>query len=470
MQTIAIVGGGFAGTAMAIHLSRASKRPLRLIVIDPAETPGPGRAHSSPHPDHRLNGQPVMHSLYPESPLHFEHWLAASGTLAKDPRAIAEQGAIYARRQDFGRYLAQEFRRHQEGNPSASVLEHRRASVIALEPDPIRLQCLDGPLIQSDAVVLALGWGQVRAPAGLEAVSDHPAFIDDPWSLTRLRGIAPDQTVVLLGSGLTALDTMVTLAEQRHRGPIVTVSRRGRQPPTQPVLKSPLSSVWDLMNAWPVPWIERYGRPAGARQALHTFRAELERVRGQGLSDQAAFDGLRDAVRHFWPDWAPVEKRRFMRHLKAHYDLVRYRAPPQTRAIVDRLVSEGQLQAWAGRVEGATAGATGSIDLEIRLRGGQDVHRLRADALINCTGPQPRPSRSGNPLWLSLIARGWARDHPSGLGVDVDGQARLLDAEGRPVPRLYAVGPATIGQFGEISAAPHIARQVRELAMRLTSV
>jgi uncharacterized NAD(P)/FAD-binding protein YdhS len=99
---------------------------------------------------------------------------------------------------------------------------------------------------------------------------------------------------------------------------------------------------------------------------------------------------------------------------------------------------------------------------------------LEVDALINCTGPQPRPSRSDNPLWRSLIADGLARDHPSGLGIDVDGGSRIIDRAGQPVDWLFATGPITLGQFGEISAVPQITFRVlawtAEFAGRIPSL
>jgi uncharacterized NAD(P)/FAD-binding protein YdhS len=56
MSRIVILGGGFAGTACAIHLMR-DHPGLRaeLTVIEPRERLGAGLAYSAPAREHRIN-------------------------------------------------------------------------------------------------------------------------------------------------------------------------------------------------------------------------------------------------------------------------------------------------------------------------------------------------------------------------------------------------------------------------------
>ena len=114
-------------------------------------------------------------------------------------------------------------------------------------------------------------------------------------------------------------------------------------------------------------------------------------------------------------------------------------------------------------------GAGPAIDVDAVVARGRDPERLRVDAVVNCTGPGPLPSTSGNPLWTRLIADGLARDHPCGLGVDVDASCRLRGADGRVVDGLHAIGPPTLGTFGESTAVPFIARQVLDLVAGLAT-
>jgi uncharacterized NAD(P)/FAD-binding protein YdhS len=63
-----------------------------------------------------------------------------------------------------------------------------------------------------------------------------------------------------------------------------------------------------------------------------------------------------------------------------------------------------------------------------------------------------------------LLDRCDARLDPLGLGLDVDGECRLIGRNGEPDARLYAVGPITRGSFWESTAVPDIRDQVAAVA------
>ena len=52
--TIAILGGGLSGAAVAYHLARLDCA-ARIVVVEPRAELGRGLAYSATDPDHRLN-------------------------------------------------------------------------------------------------------------------------------------------------------------------------------------------------------------------------------------------------------------------------------------------------------------------------------------------------------------------------------------------------------------------------------
>ena len=117
----------------------------------------------------------------------------------------------------------------------------------------------------------------------------------------------------------------------------------------------------------------------------------------------------------------------------------------------------------AGRLRAAhKRGAGFEVTYESRQLG--SLETLRVDAIINCTGPQPRPSASRNPFWQTVLRDGVARDAACGAGIDVDMAGRLIDAQGRVHDRMFAIGPPTNGRFAEAIAVPYIVRGILEVA------
>ncbi|WP_187494179.1 FAD-dependent oxidoreductase, partial [Pantoea agglomerans] len=52
-QQIVIIGGGFTGTALAIHLARAGQAGLHVTVIEPRAQLAQGVAYGTTDPAHR---------------------------------------------------------------------------------------------------------------------------------------------------------------------------------------------------------------------------------------------------------------------------------------------------------------------------------------------------------------------------------------------------------------------------------
>jgi uncharacterized NAD(P)/FAD-binding protein YdhS len=68
------------------------------------------------------------------------------------------------------------------------------------------------------------------------------------------------------------------------------------------------------------------------------------------------------------------------------------------------------------------------------------------------------------PLIQALVASGFARADAQGLGLDVDGDCRVRDADGAAQDELYAVGPMTRGAFWEVTSVPDIRIQAADVA------
>lgn len=458
-----IVGGGFSGAACAIHLSRLSQEPLDIRVVEPRSELGRGIAHSATDADLRLNAPDHIHAPYPDAPADFAEWMARSGELQKDPQATASSGLVFARRGAFGRYMESELERHARSNPSSSRIEHIHSQAIGARPQSSRVEVelTGGQRVHADYCIIASGWNEVGTPRELSAITADWGWFGNPWLTDRFASIERHSPVLLIGSGLTASDTFAVLAARGHQGKVFALSRKGLRPASQNPHRSN-RSMWDRVFETQPPILRELDHSMSLRQTVALLRQKMEEVDPAASSWHVPFDEFRDAAWILWNAWSLKEQRQYLRHLKGWYDAFRFRNPPQTEAIVRAAVERGQLDFVAGRVRSTRKSAT-VFDVEIESRHDASHRVLHAGAVINCTGPQPRPSASSNPLWQSLVGSGVARDAACGVGVHVDMAGRLVDGQGRVHPRLFAVGPPTIGRFAEAIAVPYIVRGILEV-------
>jgi len=345
-RRVAMVGGGFTGASTAVQLVRASAVPLAITVVEPRERIGPGLAYSATDPDHRLNGPTWSHSIVPDDVGHFTRWCEANSIFVRDPEALAADGNAFVRRADYGDYLSDTLRAHEQWPATGSTIAHLRDRAVAAVSarDAMAIRTADGRTLESDMLVVATGNPLPRLQAPLaRSLAGHPSVIEDPLQPGRLAQVDSRARVLVVGSGLTALDIVSTLVRAGHRGDVVVVSRRGLRPRPQPPAAAPAAVDAAAAGAAQVP-LERimgavpgfllHDAPPTLRDWVRALRARIRELEARGESWHKGFDELRDVVWRAWPLLPAAEQRRFLRTMRTWYDVHRFRAPPQNDALV----------------------------------------------------------------------------------------------------------------------------------------
>lgn len=455
MNTLAIVGGGYAGAVLAIQLSRHADRPYDIVVIEPRSSLGHGLAYGTQDPTHRLNGDLNTVSLYldayPEDSAHVAEWYAAQNLRNADPDSVCENGQVFMRRKDFGCYVAQEVARHMADNPSGSRIRHRQDIATGLERQPdgrylVKLE--SGSSVPASAVFVTTSNEAPDVPGPFRDLSaDHPAFIQDPWDWERLRNVAANGRVLVLGVAQTGSDVMAALLMQQHAGEIVALSRRGLRPRKWPENAPPSSQpLPERLRQNISVFSQKHGTPRTVLQALRAARSQARNDIGQGGSWLAALADIRDSLWEIWPDLPLVEKRRFFRHVRPWYDVHRFRLAPQVETPILEAEENGQLRFLAASVSNVRD-LGHRLAVTIRPRGTDVTTEELFDCVVNCTGPSLSPSHSKNPFLQSILERRDVSEHATGFGFAVDDSLRAVAADGTADRPLFIVGPLTYGRY-----------------------
>ncbi len=436
--TVAVVGAGFSGVLTAVRLLLEPDGP-NVRLIERAERFGRGAAYATGNPSHLLNVRATNMSAFVEQPEHFLEWLRQAGEAADSPG-----GEVFVTRDRYGQYLQSILRRGAaNGGAGRLLLEHDE--VVAATPNESgwRLRLAVGRDLLADAVVLALGNLPPQPPPGLSPeVAASPHYAADPWAWDPAR-LPPGERVLLLGSGLTAVDLALTIAEARPMARILALSRHGLLPRRH----GPASAIENPGDLGPL------GSPTEALRA----------VRAAARDDwRAAIDSLRPRVQPLWRSWSLTERRRFLRHLRPWWDVHRHRLAPTLADQLDGLEGGGRFRCEPGRIRSLAPGRDG-VEVAWTPRGG--AARLdRFDMIVNCVGPREDLTHCNDPLIVQLRQAGLVRPDALGLGLDVDSRSRVIAAHGEAQETLFAVGPITRGQFYEITSAPDIRIQAADCA------
>jgi uncharacterized NAD(P)/FAD-binding protein YdhS len=434
-STVAVVGAGFSGVLTAVRLLLAPDGP-RVVLIERAPRFGRGAAYSSASPHHLLNVRAINMSAFAEQPSHFLDWLGRSG--------LADQGQAFVTRDRYGQYLQSILRRAAGDGKNRLVLEHDEVRRLAREGEAWRLELGVGKTVKADAVVLALGNLAPPLPEAADPVlARSRRYAADPWAWDPAAAPA-DGEVLILGSGLTAIDIALSVHAARPLARMVALSRHGLLPRRHGEATQPIAAE---------------GRsPAGPPADV------LGEVRAAAREDwRGAIDALRPHVNSLWRGWSLAQKRSFLRHLRPWWDVHRHRMAPSVADQIDDLQRQGLLEVVAGRLRRLTADG-GGIHAAWSPRGGGALVERDFAVAINCTGARADLAACGEPLIESLIAAGLIRADDCALGLDVDSRSRAIGRDGEPTPTLFAIGPIARGRLFEVTSVPDIRIQAAECA------
>jgi uncharacterized NAD(P)/FAD-binding protein YdhS len=389
-------------------------------------------------------------SAWPEEPDHFLNWLRG--------RDRAYEPGSFAPRKLYGDYL-EELLRDAETRQEQRLVPIRTEITDLIEeaPGAITLLARDGARFEADAVVLAMGNPEPRDPIPVPASTlATGSYISNPWADDPLRGMSLDQPIVVIGSGLTAVDLIVDARERGFAGKITVVSRHGLFPQAHarvPTLTSAIPSV-ELML------------PLTARGLLREIRRRVRSAQQQGRDWRPVIDALRPGLPGLWKSSNVVEKERFLRHLAAYWEVHRHRVAPDIDEIIQQDRRQGRLTVIAGRLRAICDHADG-VDVVVSRRGRSDREVLVARRVINCTGPSKDVRTGYSVLVSALLERGLAAADPLGLGLVVDENGALVASNGRNHGRVFALGSMLRGMYWETTAVRELRQQAADLARHL---
>ena len=444
---VALVGSGFSAICTAAHLLSSLPAEASIAIVGDESDFGRGTAYRTELPYHRLNVPAGRMSVFPDRADDFVEWLAQNG-LGNDPLLFASRG-------DYGLYLRDRLASLLRSREQRARVDFIRAKASACRPESqggFTFTLENGETLQARNVVLCLGVGAASLPVQTVAKREEgmQRVVSHCWQPGWLSRVKSGDRICILGSGLTMIDQVLTLRGKGHRGSIHVLSRRGLIP--HPHVSPPVPPSAPRL-------------PESSNEISELLRSLRQQVTN-GAPWRSVMDGLRPKTQSLWQSLSSQQRARFLRHALPWWNIHRHRIAPEVHDAFDRLLSDGVLTIHAGYLQ-AIDEQEESISIRYRVRHTQMIKELQVDWVINCTGME-RAGIGHSRLLESMRSDGVLRLDSFGLGVEVDGDSRLLRTDGQAWPGLFAVGALTAGRFWEITAVPDIRIQARDIAQFIT--
>ena len=451
-RTIVIVGAGFSGTAVAIHLLRLPhSNPLRIVLVDRAQM-ARGVAYARREGSYLLNVPAGRMSASSVDPLEF---LAYAQRML--PHATAGD---FLPRELYGQYLEALLLSAAQASPPHVTLQRLHGEVIAIERAPrtsrVEVHLESGGRITAHTVVLAPGNPSPAALSGSEKLPES-RYSADPWqSPSTFRA---GETVLVVGTGLTMADIVLAGQEAaKGEATIHALSRHGLVPASQ-------TAFHQVDDADQGSALLR-GAAISLRRLTREMRVLAEDVELRGGDWREVVTAARGVAPLLWQRLAVPERKRFLRHLHCYWDVHRHRLPPSSWSALNELRRSGRLVVHAGRILDMDPVGR-RVKVTWRARGTDAAATLLVDRVVNCTGPHYDIRHTRERLLRSLLSQGMVAPDPIGVGIMTDQFGALVDASGRVARNLYYIGPMLRPRYWEITAVQELRTHAEQLATRL---
>ena len=156
----------------------------------------------------------------------------------------------------------------------------------------------DGSRVGASRIVLATGNEPPCGLPGAAELQDHPAWIGNPWQPWENRLPPSGGTILLLGTGLTTVDAVITLRALGWQGVVHAVSRNGWLPHSHfrgieyPDFPPPGVDLADL----------------GLKKLLALMEHHCARLREMGANPAIIVDKMRPHTQRIWQRFTLEER------------------------------------------------------------------------------------------------------------------------------------------------------------------
>ena len=441
----------------AVHLMEKAAGAMELIIINQKETFAKGIAFNPYSRRHLLNVTTARMSAFPDRPDHFLDWVLRQDAFKDKNKALIAHA--FLPRYLYGEYLSDIWK-----------------AALGTKPEGVQVKVLDAYVTDMDipehGVVLSLDTGaRIRADKGIIATGNHvprnpslpgKAFFSsrhyfrDPWKREAVADTDNSRPVLIIGNGLTMVDTVLGLLEHGFHNVIFSVSPNGfnilphrHGGMAYPQLAEALSADMSL------------------REIVSLFNKHIKQVREFGLSAEPVVDAIRPFSQAIWQHFSEAEKRTFLARLRHLWGVARHRIPTHIHDLLQQLRVDRQLEVYSGKLLDICE-TPDRITVHFFNKKSRGTETLEVGRVINCTGPETDLSRMEGSFLKNAFSKGILIQDALKLGIEADPVTfETINKKGEKQPRLFVLGSNLKGVLWESTAVHELREQADRVARHI---
>ena len=460
MVHFGIIGGGFSGIVLAIQLIEQSKNPIEISIFEEKNLFCKGIAYTPYSKKHILNVPAAKMSAFSDKPSHYLDWLMEHPEYKNLPKDWV--GVSFTPRYLYGAYLEHLWESYKILAETKNIKINTYFELVSkldYNNNVASIQTEKGNEINVDQCIIATGNMLPSNPNVADSkILNSPLYFQNPWQENSVKNINQDFPILIIGNGLTMVDTVIGLLENQFENKIYTISPNGFN-----ILPHRHNGMQYTQ------FIEEYREDMNLKDLVHLFRKHIKQVRSLGVSAEPIIDSFRPHTQKVWQRFSDSEKSFFMRKLRHAWGVARHRIPLHIHDKLQKLQIELKLKMFSGQINQFNlTEANNAISVSFYNKKTKQEEQITVGRIINCTGPDSNLDHAAPHFLNDLKSKGVITQDFLKLGIEASPISfETMNQMGEMNSGLYVIGSHLKGKLWESTAVNELRTQTKQLAEQL---
>jgi uncharacterized NAD(P)/FAD-binding protein YdhS len=457
--TIQIIGGGVSSLLICQQLLSITNFSCIIQIIHSNLNFPKGTAYS-PLSDRLLLNVPAgKMTLLLDEPMHFVEWLKLNNYYNEHQNNMKE---VFVSRAIYGKYIDFVWNIiSKNAVDSKHSITRINDKVIAIKNiNTFEYECVTNKnSYVSNAIILATGNEAPRNPFVSNMNYVHSTrYYQNPWCV-QINTLNPDNQlpIVILGTGLSMVDTVLELNHYFPSTKIYALSRKGYSILAHNLTQNSNRNEVDF--------------EINESNSLLDLLSNVNKYRKNAIKNGSGIDQLFQSIRsktnHIWLSLTDNEKKQFYNRLRHMWGVARHRVPNQSYDQIQRLRQLNLLEIVPVKLLSINENENG-LTVEFTNGNNQNKSSIDCSFVINCTGPESDILKMDNELLINLHKEGLIQNDPLHLGALADEETlEFLSRNGQRQTNFFGIGNILRGTFWESTALEELRIQANQIKQSL---
>lgn len=459
MKHIGIIGGGFSGTMTAVQLIHKVQNPIKISIINERKNFNKGFAYSPYSKKHILNVITEKMGAFPDKAHDFLDWVMLQDEFKSHDRTLIANS--FLPRYLYGQYLEDTWEKAKkiasEKKIELQIIESIVDDIDVTE-EKITIILNTNKKITVDQCVITSGNQVPRNPAipNMEFYKSSNYF-QNPWLIDSVLHVENELPVLLIGNGLTMVDTVFGLLEHGYKNKIYSISPNGFN--ILPHRHNGLTYT---------KLVEEFTDDMSLYDIVKLVNKHVKLVREYGVTAEPVIDSIRPYTQAIWKKLNETERKKFMERLRHLWGVARHRFPMHSHDKIQQLRIDNKLLIKSGKILNLTEVSPKHIVVEYYDKKEKELKNFEVSRVINCTGPESNLNLIENSFLKNAMIKGVLKQDSLYLGIVTDTDTfQIIDIHNKKHHHLFTIGANLKGELWESTAVNELRLQADKLAQIL---